>query len=424
MAVNEGKTQTEETVEKVHIFKFTYFYLLLDISLRWIILGGKQFDLINDWVFWISQIIIIPVLVLFNVEKTSTEVQRKFNIKSASNVQPKNTITSAMFTLLIVAIGSYITFSLYITWHIWVRVIFSLFGFLVYGFYIIVVYFNSVRDELAESSIATLEDEEALTDNEWRDENDRVIIKLETDKISLSQRVEAYSLESTLFGALAFSGFVTIVASEKPVLAGVQILIEDILAIFNMILRFEFDVFEPILNDIARENTLLAAIAAQTLVSAVFFLSVIISRLRFNDILKRVDYSTRLASAYNQKEEEVLNLILQDSSEERYKLQEERLQDLKSKISVSIYYAEHSMSDLVPIVMYMSVFRNLGVISFLLILITSALWVSKVLAMIFTGLSILAYVYPFLDKWIRDRKLSGISFFQRGKRFFPHLARK
>jgi hypothetical protein len=72
----------------------------------------------------------------------------------------------------------------------------------------------------------------------------------------------------------------------------------------------------------------------------------------------------------------------------------------------------------------MSVFRNLGIISFLLILITSALWVSKALAIVFTVLSALAYIYPMFDKWVRDRKLTGIGFFERGKRFFPHLVRK
>lgn len=418
MAKNESSSSV--TIEEpTRYFKFTYRYLLLDLSLRWVVLGVRQFDLINDWIFWIAQAIAIPALVLYLSDKRSTEVADKYGLK-AGKAQPKDTTGSVLFGLFAVLLGTYISYSLY-PWRLWVRIIFAVATLLVYGCYVLAVYVFSLDPTPVDNISGISEAEEVLTDQEWRDENDRAIIELETDKISLSHKVEAYTLESALFGALAFSGFVTIVASEKPVLDGVQRLLADGLALIKIILRFDFSTFDQVFTDLTIEHTLLAAIATQTLISAVFFLSVIISRLRFNDVMRRVELSTRLASSYNSKEEELLNFSFQTTDQKTIDLQEEKLKELKPKISQATFYAEQSMKDLVPVVRYMSVFRNLGVISFLLILITSALWVSRFLAIVFTVLSLLAYVYPFLDKLIRDRKLSSIRFFQKGKRFFPHL---
>jgi hypothetical protein len=154
------------------------------------------------------------------------------------------------------------------------------------------------------------------------------------------------------------------------------------------------------------------------------FLSVIVSRLRFNDVLKRVDYAVRIASAYNDKEEEVYNFVLQGHDESKVR---NRLEILKKKISEAVYHAEESFVDLRPIVNYMWVFRNLGLISFLLILITGALWVSPILAFLFTTLSVLALVYAALDTWIRTRSLEKrgiIPFFRKKVGLFPVPARK
>lgn len=422
MAENESGSSSKTAEVPARLFYFSYRFLLLDVALRWAVLGLRQFDWINDWIFWIAQAIVIPGLVFYLADRRVTEVANKFGLQP-TKTQPKDTTASVLFMFLVILLGTYISYSLY-SWRPWIRILFTVATFFVYGAYAFAIYLDSVQPISADNLSAVTEPQVALTDQEWRDENDRAIIELETDKISLSHKVEAYTLESALFGALAFSGFVTIVASDKPVLEGVQRLLGDILALINMVLKFDFSALGQVLNDLTIEHTLLAAIATQTLISAVFFLSVIISRLRFNDVMRRVEFSTSLARSYNAKEEELCNLAFQTIDPTKLDLREERLKELKERISLATFYAEDSMKDLVPVVRYMSAFRNLGVISFLMILITSALWVSRFLAIVFTGLSLLAFVYPFLDKLVRDRKLSGIGFFQKGKRFFPHLGSK
>jgi uncharacterized membrane protein YciS (DUF1049 family) len=217
---------------------------------------------------------------------------------------------------------------------------------------------------------------------------------------------------------------VTIIASEKPVLAGVRELVADFSQVARLILQFEFSqLWQPIAG-MATETALIAAIAVETLICSMLFLSVIVSRLRFNDVLKRVDYAVRIASSYNDKEEEVYNFVLQGHDESKVS---NRLQILKNKITDAVYHAEESFKDLRPIVNYMWLFRNLGLGSFLLILITGALWISPALAIIFTSLSVLAYVYSALDNWIRTRSLEKrgiVKFFSKKVGLFPVPTRK
>ncbi len=422
----EQPTQlTSKTLnEKPRTFKFAYSFILLDYLLRWGLYGLWRFHMVNSWLFWIGQVLAISLIVGVLVAVRYTNTKEKYNIPPNEEISNETTLPSTLFTLSGVLLATYISFTLFSGWSLWLRVVFSILIFLVYGFYILVIYVLSVQTTSKEDGTpAPIE----LSVDEWIDENDLEIVRLETDKISLSQRVDTYTLESTLFGALSFSGFVTIIASDKPVLVGVRELIADFAQVLNMIIQFDFShLWQPIVG-IATDTALIAAIAVETLICSMFFLSVIVSRLRFNDVLKRVDYAVRMATSYNDKEEEVYNLILQQHDEVNERAIRNRLQKLKDKISTAVYHAEESFRDLRPIVNYMWVFRNLGLISFLLILITGALWVSPILAILFASLSVLAYVYSELDSWIRTRSLKKrgiIHFFSKKAGLFPVPTKK
>lgn len=408
----DGKTRT---------FKFAYSFMLSDYLARWILYGLWQFQLVNGWVFWIGQVVVISVVVLTLVTIRNDKTRAKYKLSQKADVSPEATLLSTLMALAGVFLGPYIAFSIFSGSSLWIRIVSSLLTFFVYGLYVMVIYDSSVQTTIKEDETPAPID---LSVDEWIDENDLEIVRLETDKISLTQRVDTYTLESTLFGALSFSGFVTIIASDKAVLIGVRELITNLTEIAQMILRFDFTNFGQPIAGMGTEMALIAGIAVETLICSMFFLSVIVSRLRFNDVLKRVDYAVRIASSYNDKEEEVYNFVLQGHDEAKVR---HRLQTLKHKISVAVYHAEESFRDLRPIVNYMRVFRNLGLISFLLILITGALWVSPILAVLFTSLAVLAFVYSALDTMIRTRSLEKrgiVHFFRKKAGLFPVPARK
>jgi DNA-binding transcriptional MerR regulator len=243
------------------------------------------------------------------------------------------------------------------------------------------------------------------------DDNDARIIQIETEIASMSQRIDTYTLESSLFGALAFSGFVTLISTERPVLREIQALVVEISDAIDAVIAFRFNELIPFLLGLDDTNKLLAAITIETLICSMFFVSVIVSRLRFSEVLKDTSFSTQVARMYNNKEEETYNLKLE--SEQRNHLLEERLQRINENIGIALDNANELLKELRPIVMYMATFRNLGLLSFLVILITSAFLVSEFLALGFVLLSVMAYAYTAFDKWLRQKRLARLERFLR-----------
>jgi hypothetical protein len=214
-----------------------------------------------------------------------------------------------------------------------------------------------------------------------------------------------------MFGALTFSGFLTLLASDKDRLDYELMLIfgDSIKRILIDILLLKFDFSNPayqIFMDASDDRRFLVVwIMFVTLLSSMFFLLVIASRLKFSQIIENVDNSIRLARAYNDKEEEVFMLHLEFEDKARLK---NRLEVLSKKIALQITMATDLLKEVKPIIYYMSIFRNLGVIFFLGIIIIGLLFYSQVLALMVACLSFLVYVYKRIDDWYRRNRLKRI----------------
>lgn len=316
------------------------------------------------------------------------------------------------------------------------------------------------------------------------DHNDLEIIKVEGRLRNEHSRVEAYILESVMFGALAFSGFLSIIASERfnhtlserweltkedtkkvytindivplsknnvviidnehvlidaresdkdknliimknnpfdssgVIISGkekadlnivpqvknteIRIFWNEAMGLLKNILLFRFNDISRSWVRVTQPSNLIMLITIETLFCALFFLSVIASRLRYTKMTEEIDNLARLARNFNDKEEEVHNLILQGLGDDNVQANlRRRLQSLGIKISQYLKRANELLEKAKPILVYMSVFRNLGVIMFILILITSSLFFSKTLAFIFLVFSIIAYVYEYVDIKLR-----------------------
>lgn len=318
------------------------------------------------------------------------------------------------------------------------------------------------------------------------DHNDLEIIKVEGRLRNEHSRVEAYILESVMFGALAFSGFLSIIASERfnhtlserweltkedtkkvytinditrlkknnviildeehvlidaresdktknlvvmknnkndssgVIISGkekedlniipqvknmeIRIFWSEVMELAKNLLLFRFDDISRSWARVTQPGNLIMLITMETLFCALFFLSVIASRLRYTKMTEEIDNLARLARNFNDKEEEVHNLVLQGLGNEEVQANlRRRLQSLGLKINQYLDRANELLDKAKPILVYMSVFRNLGVIMFIFILITSSLFFSKTLAFIFLMFSIVAYVYEYVDIKLRMR---------------------
>jgi hypothetical protein len=391
------------------VAKFWPTAFLTDILLRWVTIGLARLDYLPLYAVWILQFVIGAVcIVMAAMHETGT--YKKYNLAPKvlfHSDMHSPALAFALFGVLAGALQAY-TFT-EVKWP-WLRIVITVVVTLIYATYMMVLAISA--DRVVPKHSDDVEHREPETDS-----NDRMIIHLETERASMQQRVDTYTLESALFGALSFSAFVTIIASEKATLKGAKMFVTDIGRLFEAAVALSADSAVAVAREISEETTLLAAIAAQTLICSAFFLSVIICRLRFNDLLARTDYCIRVATQFNAKEETLHAGVLPLPEIPAHV--KTRLGVLRDNISESLALANQAMGSLKPVVTYMAFFRNLGVLAFLVILIASSLWISEVLAILFAALTIVVYAYPLLDR-IRDRALLHIqSFRKKSMRFLP-----
>lgn len=259
--------------------------------------------------------------------------------------------------------------------------------------------------ELLESDLQTNKLNEI--DNNPIDTNDTEILEIEGEVRNLMNRVEAYILESVMFGALTFSGFLTIIASDTDRLNYVSMrrFGYNIVEFMLDLIVFEFKRLEEYHIFSTEPEHLLVLIMFQTVLCALFFLMVIAARLKFSKTAEQIDNTVRLARSYNDKEEEVYILKLQAPHNT---LLDKRLIVLNRKISQLVLQAADLIQEVKPVIAYMSFLRNMGVLFFLFIIITSLLFFNTTVAIFFGAMSLTAYMYKQFDTWYRQKRMQRI----------------
>lgn len=386
----------------VHHFDFTYRYLASDVVIRYALLAAWRYLGLPIVIFWISQVALGIGLAVFGMEREA-RLRAKHSIAKGARVEPRGTSWVILWILLSIHAG-YQTFGIVGFQPFWLRVTSVILLTAIASIYYVVVALSSFSDSSMSQALGEPYDAP-------EDENDRVLIRLRTELAAQERRIESYTVESTLIGALAFSAFVTIASSEKVVqkeAVGEAAL--DFSKALAMLVSLNLGEAATAFKQLSAEKPVLAIVATLSLTCSTFFLAVIVARLRFNSLVGLASYSTEVASALNQKEEDLY--LLQLSVERPRPDLDARLAHLRDRIRSSLEEARLISQQLAPIVLYMTVFRHLGVLTFLLALVASAIWVSPALATAFAGISLLAYSYPALDRKLRDHNLLRHAFFR------------
>lgn len=399
---------TTQEKKDVHTFKFSYSFLILDYILRWLVLALLQFAYISETFFWICQFFIIPffvsMLTVIRVERMKT----KYKSPDFDKKSPQASASANILTLLVFLSGLYISYTLLRGIQIWKVILILILIFLLYGAYMIFFLIESYQTTSIEERRKRKEEFErkvAEEDQEAVDANDIRIVAMEAEISSVSQRVESYTLESALFGALAFSGFLTLIASDKPVVENVKGLLTVLLNGIDRLVHFHFDGIGESLVLSVNENNIIGAITLFSLISSMFFLSVIVSRLRFYEALRQVDYAVKKARAFNDKEEAVYNLKLEhEKNQELRDSVSKRLNHLTGVVTKTINDTQSALDDLRAITSYVRLSRNLGIFAFLVILVLGALLFSARLALTFVLISILAAIYGAIERYTRNKR--------------------
>jgi hypothetical protein len=380
---------------------FTSKFLISDVVLRYCLLAAWRYGGLSILLFWIGQVGLALGLFIFcgmRIDRIRTRLSLAQDVSLGLRGA-----TPAILWILFSIHACYQVFALVHPQSLWLRAtsvtLLSLAAIAYYASIAGCSYADNVREPTGEPYDAP------------EDENDRILIRLRTELVAQERRIESYTVESTLIGALAFSAFVTIISSDKMPQA--QVIAEtgrDLSRALAMLVSLNLTGVGTIFTQLSSEKPILAIVATLSLTCSTFFLAVIVARLRFNSLVALANYSTEVAGALNEKEE-ALHLHQLSQGHPRSDL-DARLTYLRERIQTSLEEAQLIAQQLVPILLYMTVFRHLGVLSFLLALVASAIWISPVLAMAFAIVSLGAYSYPMIDRKLRDHNLLRLAFFR------------
>jgi hypothetical protein len=261
----------------------------------------------------------------------------------------------------------------------------AIFGLTIY--YFIYVRFFHVGRIKENDLVKQLEEKKINTAFLNVDENDEYIVWLETKLNSSTSRLEAYVLESALFGALTFSGFLQIMATDLVSFKDLESFASYIFSSSQALINLDANQLEAGFAGLSSKVSLFCLISLESLICSIFFLAVIASRLRFSDIADKVRTSINLAKAYNAKEEAFLEEKQADGKTK------ERLEVLTTKVNEQLHSATLVLEEINPVMEYMEYFRNGGILVFLVILISSSLFITGVLAWTFLALVLATYFY-------------------------------
>ena len=343
-----------------------------------------------DPFFTIIQVIVIPVIIIvFSIirdRKISKHGQFLVSIIDIKNIQfkIKNTAWNYLLIFILILLGTLIPV-LFSNDELPVFLILPI--AIVYGVYLLILQTNFSKSLPEYKKIKQqIEDKEhrELSGELNSDQNDEEIINLEVNLKAENERMDAYVIEAALFGALAFSGFIQIVASQRFTVEFIESFNHHVFLILKGMVNPGVQQIQESYDFIFSNNGLMMVLCYQTLFCSVFFLSVIGSRLRYSKLTDYVDRYLHLAKALNEKEEFLLHKENVNNSE---------ITVYNTKIKHLLREGYKKQDEIFPIMEFMKFFRTLGISMFFTIIITGGLFISLWLSFILFFVSILSMVY-------------------------------
>jgi hypothetical protein len=214
------------------------------------------------------------------------------------------------------------------------------------------------KDDTKAPQSPRLHMEPSLLQLQERDRNDIEIIGIEVELAMLSKRVEAYTLESTLLSALAFSAFITIQYSEKSIEA-----LSDLSPPKTCANLTSGGAIEACLGSAmsTMETHTMVLTCLWLLACSVSFLAVLVARLRFNEAHRYNDEIIKIAQKLNDRENATSSTEV------------DLLKALTAEIANLLARARIGMNYLIPMISFIKTFRDIGVLCFIMAISTCGL---------------------------------------------------
>ncbi len=382
--------------------------ILLDFCLRWCLLGLFKSNGIAAWVFWVGQLLVIPLGILAWTYARQNRIRVQLNLDKG-NVYACVKTSYGIFLFLSVnlGVGLYIFYGqLAGVWQ-WLRVVAVVLDAALFGFYLMLVYLASFavprapKQTKGKAALAQPAVDEEPTSA--IDPLDSRVLKAEARLASLNLSVETYSLESTLFGGLAFSAFLTLISSNVPVLMYTQQTLLQTALLFDRMMVIDLQGVLSLVNSFAPTEIFYALLCLECIFTSLFFMLVIASKVRYYALQKHAQLLVQQAMKYNQKKDD-----LEIHNRNIDPVTRLRLAALAAIVIKNIETVDETFKELAAVINFMHLFRGLGIGLFFALLVTGAFLLAPLLGMGVLAFILLTFAYTAFDKGVREKRLNEL----------------
>ena len=138
------------------------------------------------------------------------------------------------------------------------------------------------------------------------------------------------------------------------------------------------------------------------LASSVFFLLILTLRIRLNTLSLGLEHIFRIATIFNNKEEELYNSGLNSQLNPN---QAKRLEKIQLKIEIALEDAEKLLITIRPISLMMNIYRFFAIILFYLVLIISGFYFRPVIAIAILSLALFTFLFTKIETYLNIEEI-------------------
>lgn len=436
--------EAKKNVEKIEVVTgATPIILIFDQFIRIIVLYLYNLNIIGTVLFWVFQVVVVVIFTLIFANLLSKSFTKKVKKQFKSLMLKRDLILEKDLVLTSDASSSYsimqFIFAItsgFVTYSIFIDIIeysfVVIFLSILFGFiYLLLSLFywafyetNALStkilhvyeiDDKKEKSEIFIDLSNSLKGNliekiqlsNLIDQNELKIIKMTGLLKNFTSKADSYLLESVLLGALAFSGFLTLTATRnnlslfKDFFSSISLFFQDFLSMNFSGLHHSF------INLTSGEN-LFMLISIETLLCSIFFILVISIRLQLSKYIEEIDEFVKITTNFNSRVEEIQKILLKSNSETIKNELNNRINELNYQISLKFEDVPKLVDQSKSIAFVMSLFRNLGLIFFHLILVTSGLFFSYEFSLVVLILAFFTFFYRQIQVYFDMRTIKDI----------------
>lgn len=362
-----------------HTVPYTPSILILDFICRTTTFLLYRYGIIGTTWFWINQFLVISISVLIIGIISNTSAEKNWKVKinglykkikidvkddSIIKISPKGSLSLFLIFFLLIVYGLSIAFSNIQGYNLIIKTIFLILifaGQFIWSFGIWVLSTQNV-------SLNQQVENESLSDEEDMDKNDINIIEMQAVLLNLKQKIDTYTIESALLGALSLSAYLTIMQTKLVTIASMTIIASKINNIIHNALIMDFHGVSIKIKDLWNEQSIWNFIAFVSVVTSLLYFLLIVSRKKIHDRLIETEKHHDIAKSFNDKEEELINMLYGNENNKDLKT---RLEKVSRICNTNIYKSQIKFKDLNLSVKYADYLRKIATFSFVLLIFLS-----------------------------------------------------